>query len=67
MKLDYKTKLIKVEYGDIKFKFEDLVIKSAGSPDVAINLMKDNQFIRNLTNIIHSETEKVMKGGVIQG
>ena len=58
---------MKIEFGEIKFKFDDLVVTSPGSPNIAIDLMKDNQFIRNITRMVNSETEKVLKGGINQG
>jgi hypothetical protein len=51
---------MKIEFGEIHFKFDELKVTSPGSPGVAIDLLKDPQFIRNITRMIHSETEKVI-------
>ena len=51
---------LKVEFGEIHFKFDELKVTSPGSPGVAIDLLKDPQFIRNITRMVHSETEKVI-------
>jgi hypothetical protein len=54
---------MKIEFGEIQFKFDELKVTSPGSPGVAIDLLKDPQFIRNLTNLIHTETEMAIQGG----
>jgi hypothetical protein len=51
---------MKIEFGEIHFKFDELKVTSPGSPGVAIDLLKDPQFIRNITRMVHSETEKVI-------
>jgi hypothetical protein len=51
---------MKIEFGEIHFKFDELKVTSPGSPGVAIDLLKDPQFIRSITRMVHSETEKVI-------
>ncbi len=62
-----KQTTMKIEFGEIHFKFDDLHVVSPGNPGVSINLLKDQQFIRNITRMIHSETEKVINGGMNKG
>lgn len=56
---------MKVEFGEIHFKFDELRVTSPGSPGIAIDLLKDPQFIRNITRMIHVETNKAINGGKI--
>ena len=58
---------LKVEFGEIRFKFDELKITAPGTPGTAIELTKDPQFIRSITRMIHSETEKVINGGMNKG
>ena len=58
---------LKVEFGEIRFKFDELKITAPGTPGTAIELTKDPQFIRTITRMIHSETEKVIQGGMNKG
>jgi outer membrane lipoprotein SlyB len=59
--------VMKIEFGDIHFKFDELrVVSSDGSKSVSIDLLSDSNFIRKLTTMIHSETEKVINGGKVQ-
>lgn len=62
-----EPKSMKIEFGDIHFKFDELKVTSPGSPGVAIDLLKDPQFIRSITRMVHSETEKVIQGGKPKG
>ena len=55
---------MKIEFGEIHFKFDELKVTSPGSPGIAIDLLKDPQFIRNVTRMVHSETQKVINGGM---
>lgn len=57
---------MKIEFGEIHFKFDEIKISSPGSPGLAIDLMKDPQFIRNITRMVHVETEKAINGGKVQ-
>lgn len=61
------TSTMKIEFGEIKFKFDELKISAPGAPGTAIELTKDPQFIRSITRMIHSETEKVVQGGKNKG
>ena len=54
---------MKIEFGEIHFKFDELKVTSPGSPGVAVELIKDPKFIRDITRMIHVETEKVVNGG----
>lgn len=58
---------MKIEFGEIHFKFDELKITSPGNPGVAIDLLKDPQFIRNITRMIHVETEKTISQGKVKG
>lgn len=51
---------LKIEFGELHFKFDELKVTSPGSPGVAIDMLKDPQFIRNITRMIHSETERAI-------
>jgi hypothetical protein len=57
------SKSVKIEFGEIHFKFDELKVTSPGSPGLAVDLLKDPMFIRKITTMIHSETEKVIQGG----
>lgn len=57
------SKTMKIEFGEIHFKFDELKVVSPGSPGLAINVMKDPIFIRDLTRVIQNETQKALKGG----
>ena len=61
------NKAMKIEFGEIHFKFDELKVTSPGSPGLSIDLLKDPQFIRNITRMIHVETGKVVNGGVNKG
>lgn len=61
------TGTMKIEFGEIRFKFDELKISVPGAPGTAIELTKDPQFIRNITRMIHVETEKVVNGGKAKG
>jgi hypothetical protein len=54
---------MKIEFGEIRFKFDELKVTSPGSPGLAIDIMKDPQIIQELTKVIHYETKKALKGG----
>lgn len=56
---------MKIEFGEIHFKFDELKVTSPGSPGVAVDLLKDPQFIRNITKLINVETNKAITGGKI--
>lgn len=62
-----KSSTVKIEFGEIHFKFDELKVVSPGNPGVAIDLIKDPQFIRSITRMVHSETEKVINGGTHKG
>ena len=60
-----KPSSMKIEFGEIHFKFDELKVVSPGSPGIAIDLIKDPTFIRNITKMIHVETDKAISGGKI--
>jgi hypothetical protein len=60
-------KTMKIEFGEIKFKFDDLIVKTPGGGSVNVEILKDPHFIRNLTTMIHVETQKVVTGGKVKG
>lgn len=57
---------MKIEFGEIQFKFDELKVTSPGSPGVAIDMLKDPQFIRNLTINVQKEVEAALAGGKIK-
>lgn len=56
---------MKIEFGEIHFKFDEIKVTSPGSPGVAIDLIKNPEFIRNITRMVHVETNKAISGGVL--
>ena len=56
---------LKVEFGEIHFKFDELTVSSPGTPGIAIELIKDPKFIRDITRMVHVETNKVISGGKV--
>jgi hypothetical protein len=58
---------MKIDFGEIHFKFDELKVSSPGSPGVAIDLLKNPQFIRDITKMVHVETEKAIQGGKSKG
>jgi hypothetical protein len=53
---------IKHEFGDLKIKGE-LTLSTPGGDRVPTDILKDPQIIRELTRMIHAETQKVANGG----
>lgn len=58
-------KTMKIEFGEIHFKFDEIKVSSPGSPGVAIELIKNPEFVRNITRMVHVETSKAISGGVL--
>lgn len=63
---DKLSDTVKIEFGDIHFKFDELKITSPGHPGLSVDVLNDPVFIRNLTRMIHVETEKVIDGGKVK-
>ena len=61
-----KSGRMKIEFGDINFTGE-IKLTSPGSPGLTVDLLEDPHFIRNITRMIHSETEKTIQGGINKG
>jgi hypothetical protein len=61
-----KSSTMKIEFGEIHFRFDELKVSSPGNPGQAVELTKDPQFIRNITRMIHVETEKAINGGKVK-
>jgi len=57
---------MKIDFGEIHFKFDELKVTSPGSPGVAIDLLKDQNFLRNITRLVHVETSKAIQGGKVK-
>ena len=57
---------MKIEFGEIHFKFDELKVTSPGSPGVAVDMLKDPQFIRNLAINVQKEVEAALAGGKIK-
>lgn len=66
MKSNSTPSTMKIEFGEIRFKFDEIKVTSPGSPGVAIELLKDPGFIRSITSKIHAETQKTINGGVVK-
>lgn len=60
------TNVIKHDFGEIKINGE-IKVTSPGNPGLAIDLMKDPQFKRDITRTIQSEIEKNRNGGKNRG
>ena len=60
------TSTMKIEFGEIRFKFDELKISAPGAPGTAVDLTKNPVFIRELTKMIHTETEKAIQGGKVK-
>ncbi len=61
-----KSDNVKIEFGEIHFKFDELKVTSPGHPGLSIDMLNDPIFIRNLTRLIHVEAEKVIDGGKVK-
>jgi hypothetical protein len=57
---------MKIDFGEIHFKFDELRVTSPGSLGVAIDLLKDPKFVRDITRMVHVETSKAIQGGKIK-
>lgn len=57
---------IEVNFGEIRFKFDDLVIKTTDGESKIIgrNLLKNAEFTRDITKMIHIETTSAINGGM---
>ena len=57
---------IEITFGEIHFKFDDLVIKTTDGETKIIgrNLLKNAEFTRDITKMIHIETTSAINGGM---
>ena len=61
------------EYWDLERKGVDIKksefkeVERIFDPIINIDVLKDPQFIRNITQMIHVETQKVVTGGKVKG
>ena len=64
-----KQQSMHVTFGEINFKFEDLIVKSSGGDTKTIgkDLLNTPGFTRDITRMIHVETEKAINGGKLRG
>jgi hypothetical protein len=64
-----KQQSMHVTFGDINFKFEDLIVKSSGGDTKTIgkDLLNTPGFTRDITRMIHLETQKAIHGGWSRG
>ena len=62
-------KKVHITFGEIHFKFDDLVLKTTDGITKIIgnDLLKTPTFTRDITRMIHVETEKAINGGVLKG
>jgi uncharacterized protein YdbL (DUF1318 family) len=63
------TKKFQINFGEIHFKFDDLVVKTSGgdSKNIGKELLNTPGFTRDITRMIHVETEKAINGGKLRG
>ena len=61
-----KPNIVKVEFGDVKFKGEINLI-GPGNATMPVDFTKDTILMSKLSEIIHTETEKVIQGGKVKG
>jgi hypothetical protein len=61
-----KPSVVKVEFGDVKFKGEINLI-GPGNASIPVDFTKDTILMSKLSEIIHTETEKVIQGGKVKG
>jgi hypothetical protein len=64
-----RSEKLKVEFGEIHFKFDDLMVKTSGGDTKTIgkDLLNSPGFTRDITRMIHVETEKAINGGKLRG
>ena len=64
-----RSEKLKVEFGEIHFKFDDLVVKTSGGETKTIgkDLLNSPGFTRDIARMIHVETEKAINGGKLRG
>ena len=67
---DAQPKVMKIDFGEIHFKFDDLIVKAPGTGEqskVAKDLLNNPHFTRDIARMIHVETEKAVNGGKLKG
>ena len=57
---------MKIEFSPLTFN-GSIMVTSPGSPGQAIDLLKNQDFITNITSMIHVETQKQISGGKSKG
>jgi hypothetical protein len=57
------SKTMKIEFGEMHIKFDELRVTSPGSPGVAIDIMKNPIIMRELTQNIQNQIQMALKGG----
>ena len=57
---------MRVEFGDINFTGEIKLTTSDGKT-VNVDMLKDPQFVRNITRLVQVETSKAINGGKVKG
>jgi hypothetical protein len=64
-----RSEKLKVEFGEIHFKFDDLLVKTSGgdSKNIGKELLNTASFTRDMTRMIHVETRKAINGGWTNG
>lgn len=56
-------KTMKIEFGEMHIKFDELRVTSPGSPGTSIDMMKDPIIMRELTQNIQNQIQMALKGG----
>jgi hypothetical protein len=57
------SKTMKIEFGEMHIKFDELKVTSPGSPGMAIDMMKNPIIMRELTQNIQNQIQMALKGG----
>ena len=62
-------KKFEITFGEIRFKFDDLIVKTSGGDTKTIGkeLLDSPGFTRDIARMIHVETEKAINGGKLRG
>lgn len=57
----------KIEFGELKINFGEIIVKSPGNPETAKLMLRDEHFMRDLTNKVQAEIKKVLNQGKNKG
>jgi hypothetical protein len=57
----------KIEFGELRINFGEILVKSPGNSETAKLMIKDEHFVRDLTNKVQAEVKKVFNQGKNKG